>query len=120
VPLLLLLLVGSLPLVVLKTRRITKVTLIYLFLPSLKYYIVRHHTQAHGFAGDTHTTNNGTGKDFLAYSRFAQSIPDKETGYRAASKIDLQAHHNNDSDDGAEGGLFTSSPSRLISIHSRR
>ncbi|KAJ7840447.1 hypothetical protein B0H13DRAFT_2416176 [Mycena leptocephala] len=48
---------------------------------------VRHHTQAHGFAGDTHTTNNGT---------------DKETGYRAASKIDLQAHHNNDSDDGAE------------------
>jgi hypothetical protein len=116
------LLVASLLFAVLKTRRITTVILVYLLLSglSLKSYIVRHHTQAQIAAGNTHTANNGTGNDFLAYFRFAQSIPDKEAGYRAASKIDLQAHCNNDSDDGAEGELFTSSPSRLISIHSRR
>ncbi|KAJ7890769.1 hypothetical protein B0H13DRAFT_2530987, partial [Mycena leptocephala] len=50
---------------------------------------VRHHTQAQGFAGNTHTANDGT---------------DKEAGYRAASKKDDWEHReegamNNAQDD---------------------
>jgi hypothetical protein len=57
---------------------------------------------------------------FLVYSRFVQSIPDKEAGYRAASKSNLQARHTNDSDDDPDGKLFHPFTFTANAIHSRR